>query len=213
MEKPHVNTFFSPFIFSPTISLFWKPVQPRGNKSKGTERCTPSQWVVQPTGQLSILLLFSLPDLFMPVPDPTAHTGNKEALVASGLPDLGASSFNPVLYFIAQETFASEVSQGRDLLYKQWSECQQGWFVTERASPAKIPHVNAYTQTKLSFNWGWTCGVLQTWLSLSTFYFRCFAGAIPSTFMDIFPNPVWTQAYEGRFQTHKVSCEQEMLEL
>lgn len=109
-EKSQVkHFFFPPLFFSSTVSLFWKPVQPCSNKSNGTEWCTPSQWVVEPAGQLSIQLLFSLPDLFMPVPDPTAHNGNKEALVASGLPELGASSFNPVLYFIAQETFASGV--------------------------------------------------------------------------------------------------------
>lgn len=61
------------------------------------------------------------------------------------------------------------------------------WFVTEIALPAKICHVNAYTQTKLSFNWGWMCGVLQTWLSLATFSFCCFAEATPSAFMDISP--------------------------
>lgn len=61
----------------------------------------------------------------MTVPDPKAHIGNTETLVASGLPEVAASCFNLVLYFTAQETFASGVRQGLDLLYKQWPECQE----------------------------------------------------------------------------------------
>lgn len=210
MKKSHVKRFSPPpLFFSHYFFLFWQPVQPCSNKSKDIEGCTPSQWVVEPAGQLSIQLLLSLPGLSMPVPDPRAHTGDKEALVASRLPELAALSFNPVLYFIAQEILASGVRQGLDLLYKQWPECQEMWFVTVTALQAKIPGV----KTKLSFNWGWRCGVVQGWLSMPTFSFCFFARTRPSAFMDISPIPVGTWAHEGRFQTHKVSCEQEMLEL
>jgi len=66
---------------------------------------------------------FPLPDLFMTVPDPVAYTGNKEVLVASRLLELRTPSFHPILHFLAEETVASGVRQGLDLLYKQGSEC------------------------------------------------------------------------------------------
>lgn len=115
-----------------------------------------------------------LPDLFIPVPDPVAHTGNKVALVALRLLELGASSFHPILHFIAEGTLASVVRQGLDLLYKEGSECHEVWFAAERAETAllaKIPHVNAYKQTKVSFNWGWRCKlVFFCHLSFLLFY-------------------------------------------
>lgn len=98
-------------------------------------------------------IVIPLPDLFMPVPDAVAHIGDKEALVASRLLELGASSFHPILHFTAEGTVASVVRQGLDLLYNEGSECHDVWFVAETALLAKVPCVNAYTQTKVSSSW------------------------------------------------------------
>lgn len=150
-----------------------------------------------------------LPDLFIPVPDPVAHTGNKVALVALRLLELGASSFHPILHFIAEGTLASVVRQGLDLLYKEGSECHEVWFAAERAETAllaKIPHVNAYKQTKVSFNWGWRCKLV---FFLSPFLFALLQESLPLLSL-IFPQTQYGHMKADFKPMNRVTCKQQI---
>lgn len=93
--------FFFFFPLSPCSGKVSSHVARKTRVLRDTLRAT--KWWSQPW-QLSVQLLFPLPDLFMPVPDPVAHRGNNEALVVSRLLEVGASSFHPTLHFIAEET-------------------------------------------------------------------------------------------------------------
>lgn len=70
-----------------------------------------SWWDALPVGGANLAAVspvaVPLLDLFMTVPEPE---------VASRPLELGASSFYPLLHFIAEETVASGVRQGLDLL-------------------------------------------------------------------------------------------------